>query len=127
MTGSIQKRDELILTERINGRTLRQVGATFGLSVEGARLASDRAARRQVEDMLERIHEAQRTGDVFVVAVPADEDPRPVLAFIDWLLAEVDRRVGDTVRLSLHFRQTPTGAVAFGIEDSLYNPQEVAL
>jgi hypothetical protein len=117
-----EQRDEQVLYARISGQTLREIGDSFNLSVEGARLVSDRATRRHVLVTLHAVWEAQKTGDMLVLAVPAASEREQQLAidYLHFFLHQVDRLMGDNVKLRLHYRSSPSGEIAFGIEDVLY-------
>jgi hypothetical protein len=123
-----QERDQAIMRERINGRTLRQIAADHDLSVEGARLVSNRAAHQHVGSLVAHMWAAQAEGRLLMLAIPDASEPDQALAirYLDWLLGQMD----GICEVKVHYRPTPEGHVCFFLEDQNFTPnstsQEVA-
>jgi hypothetical protein len=127
MTGDTQERDQAVLMERITGATLREIAVRYDLSVEGARYVSDKAARQHITKLVADMLACQAEGQLLVLAVPAtsDEEQALVIRYLDWLLSQF-ADIPD-FKIKVHYRPTPTGAIAFGLEAITVNaPEEVA-
>ncbi|MFA9272364.1 MAG: hypothetical protein ACEQSX_16745, partial [Baekduiaceae bacterium] len=86
--------DPAILTERLRGRTLRDIAADTGLTPEGVRFVVAREGRRQIDDIVLRLMVARRTGDLYALAVPDHGGPDFDLAmsYVQWVVGELTER-----------------------------------
>jgi len=103
-----------VLSERIAGATLRDIGDRHGLSHEGVRLVADRAARRHLDDLQRRLAANVGTDDLEVLLIPGHSGPDfdEAIAYVQW----VTRALADRdIDLKVHYRATHSG-VAFGLE-----------
>jgi hypothetical protein len=120
----MEDRDQMVLAERVRGATLRQIGADVGLTAEGVRQAYRRACRQHVDSIVLQMWLAQKTGELVVLAVPAwagPDDQRQVIAYLDWLLGEFEKR--DDVVVRVHYRPTTEGSFCFALEDTSFDPK----
>jgi hypothetical protein len=126
MTDSTQERDEAVMLRRIAGDTLRDIADDYDLSIEGARIVSNRAIRRHTTEVLCSMWDAQRQGELLTLAIPdaAHPDQQMAVHYLDWLLRQLD----GVARVKVHYRPTAEGHVCFALEDVNFNdtPQEVA-
>jgi hypothetical protein len=107
-------RDQQVLTERIAGGTLRDIGARHGLSHEGVRVVADRAARRHLDDLQARLAANIATDNLEVLLIPGHSGPDfdEAIAYVQWVTREL---AGRGVKLRVHYRPADSG-VAFGLQ-----------
>jgi hypothetical protein len=124
MTDSTQERDEAVMLRRIAGDTLRAIAEDHGLSIEGARIVSNRAIRRHTAEVLCSMWDAQRQGELLVLAIPDAAHPDQMMAvhYLDFLLHQLDA----IARVKVHYRPTAEGHVCFALEDVNFNPSQEA-
>jgi hypothetical protein len=122
-----QKRDEAVMLDRINGHTLRQIADDYDLSIEGARLVSNRAANRHVAEVVAHMWAAQADNRLLSLVIPdaAHPDQQMAVHYLDWLLGQLQKV---DVRARVHYRPTVEGHVVFALEDTgfTHTNQEVA-
>jgi hypothetical protein len=108
-------RDTQLLTERISGSTLREIGERHGLSYEGVRVVVAKEGRKQIDRLELALLANRRTNDVELLLVPdhGGEETQLALAYLRWCLSELEKR---GVEVRVHYRQVENG-VAFGLED----------
>jgi hypothetical protein len=118
----LAQRDQVILRAHLGSPTFREIGGSVGLSAERVRLAYDRAARAHLLDVLTRVQDAQATGDVYVLAVPAvnTDEMMLVIAYTVWFRRELAKQFPD-IKLELVYVPAPTGGLAIA-----FKTQEVA-
>ena len=76
-----------------NGRSLRDLGAEFGLSHEGARKAIRRAAIAHVAHLTASMWACQATGDVLTFMVPpgSEAEQDALVRYAQWVIGEMTR------------------------------------
>ena len=91
---AIEERDEALLQDRIGGATLNQLGLRYGLSIEGARKAVFRTARRHVDKIELDLLAASKTGQWPTLLVPFQEQDgwQMALAYFTWIVGELRSR-----------------------------------
>ena len=109
------ERDTAVLTERIAGAKLRDIGARHGLSHEGVRVVADRTGRRHLDDLQRRLAANVGTDDLEVLLVPDHSGPAfdAAIAYVGWVTHALAER---GVELKVTYRPAESG-VAFGLED----------
>lgn len=117
-------RDAEVLTERIGGDTLREIGERHDLSIEGVRVVVAREARRHIDKLVLDMWVAQKEGTLLTLAVPAgsDDDQHLAVQYLEWVLGEMGKR--DDVNVRVVYRPTPDGSFAFALRDVSFNPTE---
>jgi hypothetical protein len=111
-------RDETILTERIHGSTLREIGERHGLSAEGVRQICARESIEHISRIQCSIWAAQAQGYLWVFVVPAGSatEQAAAVSYFDWVLHELAK--GGGLDIKVHYRPTPEGSFAFALEDA---------
>jgi glyoxylase-like metal-dependent hydrolase (beta-lactamase superfamily II) len=107
-------RDQHVLAERIRGDTLKEIGLSHGLSIEGVRVVLAREGRRQIDDLERRLRANVETGELDTLLIPGHGGPDfdLALAYMRWALRELHDR-GIAVRV--HYRNIQAGVI-FGLE-----------
>ena len=107
--------DETILTERLKGRTLRDLADTTGLSPEGVRVVVAREGQRQITEIEMALLVNTKTDDLLAFVVPDHGGPDFDLAmsYLQWVVRELSER---GVRVRVHYRPAANGIV-LGLED----------
>jgi hypothetical protein len=113
-TDRVSDRNEAVLSERIGGDTLREIGGRHGLSPEGVRVVVAREGDRQIDALEHDLDLAAETGEhpTFLVPFQEDEGWQTALAYFQWCL---DRLRARGRRVTVTTRQTASGT-AFMIE-----------
>ena len=86
--------DDTILTERLRGRTLRDLADTNNMTAEGIRLVVVRAGRKQIDRIELDLVKATKTDEVVAFVVPdhGGEDFDLALSYVQWVVAELTER-----------------------------------
>jgi hypothetical protein len=107
--------DDTILTERLRGRTLRDLPDTTGMTPEGIRVVVDREGRKQIDRFELDLLAATKTNEVVAFVVPdhGGEDFDLALSYVQWVVAELTER---GVKVAVHYRPTYNGVVV-ALED----------
>ncbi len=107
--------DSAILTERLRGRTLRDLADTNALSPEGVRVVVAREGRKQIDEIELALLVGTKDDSVLAFVVPdhAGPDFDLALAYIQWVTAELTKR---GVKIAVHYRPTENGIV-LALED----------
>jgi hypothetical protein len=107
--------DAAILTERIRGRTLRDLAKASGLSPEGVRVVVAREGRKQIDRIELALLVATKTNEVVAFVVPdhGGEDFDLALSYVQWVVAELTER---GLKVAVHYRPTYNGVVV-ALED----------
>jgi hypothetical protein len=107
--------DQAILTERLRGRTLRDLADVTGLSPEGVRVVVAREGRKQIDQIELQLMVNTKTDDLLALVVPGHGGPDFDLAmgYVQWVVRELDER---GIRVQVHYRPTYNGVV-MALED----------
>ena len=108
--------DQAILTERLRGRTLRDLAETTGLTPEGVRFVVAREGRQQIDRIELALLANTKTDDVlgFVVPGHGGEEFDLALSYVQWVVREL---TGRGIRVAVHYRPTENG-VLLALEDT---------
>jgi hypothetical protein len=109
------ERDQQVLSERVGGAPLREIGDRHDLSAEGVRVVVAREGRRQIDDLELRLMVNRKTGDLEAFLIPDHGGPDfdIAIAYFQWAMRELAER---GVQVRIHYRPVPEGVV-FGVED----------
>src|SRR5437870_4055449 len=107
--------DEAILTERVRGRTLRDLAEVNGMTPEGVRFVVAREGRKQIDAIELQLLAATKTDEVVAFVVPSHggEDFDLALSHLQWVVAELAER---GVKVAVHYRAVENGVV-IALED----------
>ena len=107
--------DETILTERLRGRTLRDLADTTGLTPEGVRLVVLREGRKHIDRIELTLLANTKSDELYALMVPdhAGPDFDVAMSYAQWVLRELDER---GVRVQVHYRAVENGIV-LALED----------
>ena len=104
--------DATILTERLRGRTLRDLAEATGLTPEGVRLVVVREGRKQIDrielDLLANTKRDQLSA--FVIPGHGGPDFDLAMSYVQWVVRELTER---GIEVAVHYRPTvdPEGVV----------------
>jgi hypothetical protein len=107
--------DPAILTERLRGRTLRDLAEATGMTAEGVRGVVIREGRKQIDRIELALLANTKSDDVVAFAIPDHSGPDFDLAieYVRWVTAKLSER---GIRVHVHYRPTANGVV-FALED----------
>ena len=107
--------DAAILTERLRGRTLRDLAGETGMSPEGVRVVVAREGRKQIDRIELALLANTKSDDVLAFAIPDHGGPDFDLAmeYAQWVVAQLTER---GIRVAVHYRATHNGVV-LALED----------
>jgi hypothetical protein len=62
---------------------------------------------------------AQQHGQLYTLVIPdaSEQDQQQAIAYLDWLLHELD----GIARVRVHYRPSPEGHICFALEDETFN------
>ncbi len=107
--------DAAIHSERLRGRTLRDLADETGLTPEGIRVVVAREGRKQIDEIELALLAGTKDESVLAFVVPGHAGPDfdLALSYVQWVTAELTRR---GVKVACHYRPTENGVV-LGLED----------
>jgi hypothetical protein len=107
--------DGAILTERLRGRTLRDLAEANDMTPEGIRVVVAREGRKQIDSIELALLAGTKTDELTALVVPGHGGPDFDLAleYLRWVVAELTER---GIRVRIHYRPTHNGFV-IALED----------
>jgi hypothetical protein len=107
--------DEAILSERIAGRTLRDLADSTGMSHEGIRGVVIREGRKQIDRIELRLLANTKTDDLLAFVVPdhAGPDFDLAMSYLQWVTAQLTER---GIKVKVHYQAVENGVV-IALED----------
>ena len=93
------------------------ISGSVGVSHETVRKRLRAATHDHIRDIVVNLWQAQRDGQMLLLAIPAGFDAEQNLAidYLRWVLGQLAELWG--IRADVHYRPTPDGAIAFGLTD----------